>query len=861
MGVDTATPRLSWGLESAIREQRQTAYQVIATTQERQVWDSGKVLSAQTQQIEYSGAPLQSAQGVAWKVRVWDQHGVASPWSPTARWTMGILSLADWGAARWIGAPPTTEAATDSLLLRRQFLVKPRLTRALAFVCGLGQYEMSVNSVKAGDDVLAPGWSKYDKTCLYDTRDITSLLRPGPNAIGLLLGNGMYNVHGGRYTKFTRSFGPQKAICRMRLEYADGSVQTIDSNGAWRTAPGPITFSSVYGGEDYDARLLPIGWSSPRFNDDRWERAAILSGPGGELRGMSAAAPPIRTFEAFTPVAVKQLRPGVAVYDLGQNASIMPRVTVTGPAGSTVQIIPAELIHKDGSVDRASVGDAPAYWKYTLAGNGAESYFSKFYYHGCRYLQVEVSSPGGAAPPVIHSLSGVVIGSASPSIGEFHCSNDLFNRIHTLVRWAQRSNMVSVMTDCPHRERLGWLEEDHLNGPSLRYNFDLNQLFGKIESDMADSQTPEGLIPSIAPEYPVFGGDFRDSPEWGSASILVPWQQYEFTGDSALLRRRYDVMRRYLDYLTGKAKGHLLEYGLGDWYDIGPNPPGYSQLTPNGLTATAFYYQDAVIVARAAQMLGHTEDTTRYDALAEQIKAAFNAKFWNAETGQYATGSQTANAIPLVMGLAPAAARPSLVEALVSDVQRHGNAVTAGDVGYRYLLKALQEGGRSDVIFAMNNQSDKPGYGYQLKMGATSLTEAWDALPSSSQNHFMLGQINEWFYGGLAGIQFDPNAPGFQKIVIKPAIVGDITSTRASYDSVQGRIISAWKRDGATLTLDVTIPPNTTATVYLPTRDRASVRENGKAVSKAKGVQFLRNEDGVGVYQIESGHYTFTALY
>jgi alpha-L-rhamnosidase len=1017
LGIDNPAPQLSWMLDSDVRDQRQTAYEIRVMSKGGVFWESGKVVSDQTQQIAYSGKPLSAAQELSWQVRVWDKRGVASPWSPPARWVMGLLRETDWQRAQWIGATtavpgsseligyhaaettdpndvkwvqvdlgqsvpistvrlypmqhvgkdgfgfplrfkieasndpdftkpvviadqttsdfpgpgitPVSYAAnktparyvrvtatklwkrdttvyafalrrleavsgerdaaagtlvtakdsaefsgwgkaaltafdsnpakveqTDSLLLRRDLTVKPRLMRALAFVCGLGQYVMSVNGVKAGDDVLAPGWTKYDKTCLYDTRDITALLKPGANAVGLLLGNGMYNVHSGRYTKFTGSFGPQKAICLIRLEYADGTTQNIGTDASWRMAPGPITFSSVYGGEDFDARRLPVDWDQPGAGG-KWEKAKAVRGPGGKLRGLSAAAPPIRTFERFTPVAVKELRSGVSIYDLGQNASLIPHLVVTGPPGSVVRITPSELVNPDGTLDRQSVGDRPSYWQYTLAGSGTETYISPFFYHGCRYLQVELSSPGRKPLPVVASLTGVVIGADSPRIGHFACSSDLFNRINTLIWWAQRSNMVSVMTDCPHRERLGWLEEDHLNGPSLRYNFDMAPLFRKITNDMADSQTNEGLVPSIAPEYPVFGGGFRDSPEWGSAFLLVPWQQYEYTGDLSLLERHYSGMKRYVAHLTAKSQNHVVDYGLGDWYDIGPKPPGPSQQTPVALTATAFYYQDVVILARTAALLGHAEDAKRYSDLATQIKTAFNDRFRHTD-GQYATGSQTSNAIPVVMGLAPADdKRP--VDAIVTDIQNRGLAFTAGDVGYRYLLQALALNGRSDVIFAMNHQADKPGYGYQLKMGATSLTEAWDALRSSSQNHFMLGQIVEWFYGDLAGIRPDPDGPGFRKIIIKPSPVGAITSAKATYDSVRGQIVSSWKRESNTFTLDVTIPPNTTATVYVPSGDAKTILESGNPASEVTGVAFLRSEVGATVYRVGSGHYVFTA--
>jgi len=765
-----------------------------------------------------------------------------------------------WGSAA-LTADHAKTAVVDSLLIRRSLTVKPKLVRAIAFVCGLGQYEMSVNGHKVGDDVLAPGWTKYDKTCLYDTRDITQLLLPGSNAIGLILGNGMYNVHGGRYTKFTGSFGPQKAICQIELFYSDGSKQIIGTDSSWKAAPGPITFSSIYGGEDYDARLLPTGWDESGLDDHGWENAAITDGPGGTLKGLSAAAPPIVITQTFKPASVKPISDNVTVYDFGQNAAFMPRLTVSGPGGSTVTMTPAELINADGSVDRESVGGGLAYWKYTLSGSGVESYFPKFFYQGCRYIQVELTSPAGQPPPTIKSLTADVIGSDSKPVGSFTCSNDLFNRTYALIKWAQRSNTVSVITDCPHRERLGWLEQTHLNGPALRYNYDLDQLFSKVENDMADSQTADGLIPDIAPEYPVFDDGFRDSPEWGSAGLLVPWQQYQFTGDYSLLSRYYNTMKAYVAYLKSKAHGDILSYGLGDWYDIGPNPPGFSQLTPPALTATAFYYQDALIMSEAARILGKPDDEANYTVLAGQIKDSFNSNFWNPKSNSYSTGSQTANAIPYVMGLADGTAHVGAANAIVQDISRRKLSFTAGDVGYRYLLLALAESGNSDIIFAMNNQSDKPGYGYQLKMGATSLTEAWDARPSSSQNHFMLGQINEWFFHDIGGIQDDPSSPGFSKIIIKPTRVGDITSAQTSYDSDKGLIATSWKLLGGKMTLDVTIPANTSATIYVPGNKLSSVNENRRKVSASPGVTFVKVDGAYAVYSVGSGEYHFTSNY
>jgi len=891
LGIDVPAPRLSWIMVSTERGQRgarQTAYHILVASTPTilaencgDLWDSGRVESDQSNQLEYAGKPLQSSQQTFWKVQIWDEHEQASPWSKPASWTMGVLNDADWRAG-WISAkeavaesqpfagihiaghalpPPYATApspAFPTMLLRRGFVVKPRLQRAIVHLCGLGQYELTINGQQVSENLLAPGWTKYDKTVLYDTYDVTPLLRAGPNALGVLLGNGMFNVRGGRYAKFIGSFGALKAIGQLRLEYGDGAVEVVGTDGEWRVHPGPITFSCVYGGEDYDARLEPKGWNQPGFGETGWEQALVVSGPGGKLRGLSCAAPPIHAFASLKPVHINSLHAGTAVYDLGQNVSLIPRIRVKGPAGAVVRITPAELLKPDGTADRRSAGGGEAYWQYTLAGKGDEEWFPKFFYHGSRYLQVECTTPAGKNLPVIDSLEGVVVHSSSEEVGEFSCSNHLFNRIRTLVRWAQVSNMMSVLTDCPHRERLGWLEQYHLNGPSLRYEFDLAALYTKGMNDIADSQAEDGLIPDIAPEYLQFDEGFRDSPEWGSAFLLSAWQQYEWTGDREMLRRYYAGMQRYVAYLGSRSQNLIVSHGLGDWYDLGPKPPGVAQLTPVPLTATAFYYADVGALARIARILGYTDDASKYEALARSISEAFNKIFFNSARDQYAQGSQSANSIPLAMGLVEPAHRAAVLNAVVEDVGRRGNALTAGDVGYRYLLRALAEGGRSDVIYAMNNQSDRPGYGYQLKRGATSLTEAWDAGPRSSQNHFMLGHVIEWFYHDLAGIGIDPFVPAFKKVVIKPATPGDLTWVNASYNSIYGKIESHWTITNGKLTLNVAIPPNTTAVVYLPAKAGATVTESGKPADHALGVKYLRWENGAAVYDVASGRYSLS---
>jgi alpha-L-rhamnosidase len=893
MGVDLPHPRLFWVDKSRERGQNQSAYEILVASSAKKLadcqgdlWDSGKVDSEETIQIPYTGQPLKSSQPVFWKVRVWDNAGKASGWSKPATWTMGLLSADGWHA-QWIAAPTNCE----SLLFRSDFVVKSGLKRAVAFVCGLGQYEMSLNGEKAGDDFLSPGWTDYRKTCLYDTRDITSLLHKGKNAVGLFLGNGMYNVERvpGRFTKFKGSFGPLKAIAQIQLEYTDGTVQIIGTDDHWRTSPGPVTFDSIYGGEDFDGRLVQSGWNEPGFDDSQWQEARAVEGPGGELKGLSCAAPPIREFQIHRPVATHKLADGDVVYDLGQNAAHVLKISVTGPAGSHVQLFPAELTNADGSVNQGSMGAGHrgrVWCEYTKGTNAKETWAPRFFYVGCRYVQVHLmpagsvgqtfQSAGSGDFPVarfhtaqesavnqqagepalqIKSLAGIVVHSASEPVGQFECSNPLFNRIVGLVRWAQQNNMVSLLTDCPHRERLGWLEQDHLNGPALRYDFDLARLFTKTLNDITDAQLPDGLVPTTAPEYTVFKGNFRDAPAWGSSCILIPWQQYEFDGDVEMLRRNYEVMKKYVAYLGATATNDIINHGLGDWYDLGPKPPGFSQLTPVALVATAFYYDDTHLLARVAGLLGETDDAKQFEAKAEQIRTAFNQTFFNPANRDYSTGSQTANAIPLVMGIVDETNCASVLDAIVRDVRAHGNELTAGDVGYRYLLRALADGGRSDVIFEMNNQTNKPGYGYQLARGATSLTEGWDG--SHSQDHFMLGQIQEWFYHDLAGIGCDPAGPGFKKIIIRPQPVGDIRWVKASYKSIRGKIVSNWKNLDGKFTLRVKIPANTTATIYVPAKSVVAVTENGWLATKSKNVKFLRMTDGYAVFGVRSGRYEF----
>ena len=795
-----------------------------------------------------------------WKTQNSLQSNWQLPSFNDSSWTNALV-LGAFGISPW-GTGVTVQ--TGLPIFRRQFTVNPGLQRAVIYICGLGQYELSANGAKVGNAFLAPGWSKYDKTCLYDTFDLTSYLTNGDNAIGVMLGNGMYNVPPtSRYSKFTGTFGPPKVIAQIELSYTNGASQVIPTDAQWQTTSGPITYSQVYGGEDYDARLEQAGWNQAGFNAAAWSSAFVTNGPGGILRGQSHAAPPIVATQTLQPIQTNVLSSSTIVYDLGQNAAIIPTLTAHGQAGATIQITPAELANSAGTVNRGSVGGGSAYWQYTLAGTGTETWMPKFFYHGCRYLQVLLTAPPGSSSlPVVDSLSGVVIQSATASLGNFSCSNDLLNRTRTLIRWAQRNNLISILTDCPHRERLGWLEQYNLHGPSLRYEFDVGTLFAKTMQDMADSQTTSGLQPSIAPEYVVFSGGFRDSPEWGSSVIIVPWQHYLFTGDSTLLHNFYSAMTNYFSYLQNQAVNNFLNYpsGLGDWYDIGPNAPGYSQDTPISLTADAYYCMDAQILGQVAAILDKNGDAARFNTLATNIGTAFNSTYYSLANGYYATGSQTAQSLPLYLGLVNPTNQAAVVSALVANVNAQG--LTAGDIGHRYLLRVLADMGRSDVVYSLHGGTNDLGYGYILNQGATALTEAWDANPADSQDHFMLGHITEWLYHDLAGIQLDPSAPGFQNVIIKPAFVGGITSASANYNSVRGLIISSWTCTNNQATLNVTIPVGSKASICLPLlgnvttnllvkESNVTIWQNGAATGSSTNVTYNHTQgSGSQTYQV-----------
>ncbi|MBD8488571.1 glycoside hydrolase family 78 protein [Echinicola sp. CAU 1574] len=886
LGLEIAAPRLSWKLSSQEQGARQSAYQVVVYHsseggEETVVWDSGKVDSDQSQMIAYQGVPLIGGQRYFWKVKVWNEAGNASDWSQSTFFEMAPDHLEK--QAKWIGAISREDSglpsgrnfhepdmrreenkekwshvdplAKQSIQLRKAFKPLKKIKKATIYISGLGHYELTLNGEKVGNSEFAPLWSDYDKTVYYNTYDVTERIKKGENAIGVVLGNGMYNVTGDRYAKFLISFGPPTLFFNLKLEFENGKTQVVASDETWKWTESPITFNCIFGGEDYDANREQEGWNQAGFSDEEWNQVVIQKAPLGSLKPQ--LAPSVGIQQQFDVKSVSEPAENVYVLDMGQNLAGFPSITVKGKKGQTVKLVVGEHLKESGMVGQGRTG-GPHYYSYTLKGEGEESWQPKFSYYGYQYIQVEnVNLPGQDQQedrPSITEIKSNFIYNRAEEKGSFESSNGIFNQTHWLINNAIKSNMQSVFTDCPHREKLGWLEETYLNGPGLFYNYDLGQLVPKVMQDMADAQRDNGLVPSIAPEYVVFGGDFTDSPEWGVACVVLPWMYYEYYGDSSLIAKYYPTMKRYIDYLGTTAEHHIVSHGLGDWYDYGEHAAGYSKNSPIALSATSHYYLGISLVKKAAAMLQQRDDFEKYQTLEKAVKEAFNAEFFNPATNQYGTGSQFSNAVPVFLDIVDPSRKEAVLDNLVKDIKEHGYRLTTGDVGNRYLYQTLARNGLNQLMYQMHNHYEAPGYGFQIKFGLTTLTEQWDPRKGNSWNHFMMGQIEEWFYRDLAGIQPDTKNPGFKHFYLKPHWVGDLEFVKASYESRYGKIVSEWKRENAMGTFHFTIPVNTSATVVLPVENPDEVLINGRKPEKDALVK--ENQHGsFPVYKLGSGEY------
>jgi alpha-L-rhamnosidase len=843
LGIDTPKPRLSWVLDSSDRNQAQTAYQILVTSSDgAMVWDSGKVVSAQQLHIPYGGPALTSGQRVSWTVRVWDRDGAPSAASAPATWEMGLLSAADW-KGKWIaGSTALVDPPAPAPFLRKTVALSKTVNSARIYVAAAGYYELYVNGQKMGDEVLAPGFTRFDRRLLYVTHDVTASLQQGTNVIGLVLGNGFFNQTVGTDWGFEKApwRATPRALVQAQITFTDGTSQTVVSDDTWHFATGPILYDQVRSGETYDARLEKTDWAAAAYQEDAsWKPALTVSGPAGVLS--ARMFPPIKVTQSLPAKSVKSPKAGTYVFDFGQNLAGWVRLSLSGPAGTSITLRYGERIAADGTVDQTIIKQGNFGRLQTdtfiMKGQGTEVWEPRFEYNGFQYVEIS----GLTSSPSLDIAVARAVNTAFDAVGQFSSSNALFGKIFEATRWSYRSNFQSVPTDCPQREKNGWMADAHLAAEQAMFTYDNAAGYTKWIRDIADEIMASGALPGIVPTNG-WGYSWGNGPAWDSAFFVIPYYLYLYYGDTQILTANYDKLQRYLDYLNSRDYFTANPSGwLGDWVNPGDT-------TPEAVTHAGYHVFDATLLSTVAGWLGKTDDAAKYAKMAADVKVKFQQKFYDASNGQVATGSQTALAAALFQNLVDGADRTKVLSALVAKIGAKGNHLDTGCLGTKYLPWALTEAGRADLFYTIATKTDFPSWGSWIGKGATTLWEDWQG--SNSLNHIFLGDITAWFFRALAGINPDPSAPGFAKIIIRPEIVGDLKSAHGETKTMRGLIISDWVL-ATDLTLKVTVPANTTATVHVPAMNQKNVTADAAA--------FVRSEAGRQIYAIGSGTYRFVA--
>ena len=893
LGIDADKPRLSWRLAANVadaRNQKQSAYQILVASDAASLaadrgnlWDSGKIESAEQLHIVYQGRPLASAERCYWKVRAWDQADRPTPFSQPSWWEMGLLMPADW-AGQWIGdGKPLPERDEEfyrddpAPLFRKTFRARAGVRRARLYAAGLGYYELRINGEKVSDHVLDPAWTSYAKRVLYTTHDVTALLRNGSNAMGAMLGNGWFNplplrMWGRINLREHLEVGRPRLIAQLNIEYEDGTTESVVSDTGWRVAAGPVVRNSVYLGEVYDARREQPGWDQPGFDDRDWADASRAGTPSAPLQ--SQAVPPIRATATLRPVSVTEIRPAVFIFDMGQNFAGWARLRVEGPRGTTVKMRMGELLNPDGTLNvmtsvagqikganrdgtpRGGPGAPIVAWQsneYTLRGSGAEVYTPRFTFHGFRYVEVT----GFPGTPTLASIEGLRLNTAVEPAGTFTCSNNLINRVQTMVQWTLMSNLFSVQSDCPAREKFQYGGDIVASSEMAILNYDMASFYAKTVLDHRDAARAAGWFTETAPFLGIAADSYSEGAgpiSWGLAHPLLVAQLYQYYGNERIVEQHYEAARQWVELLNDNAKGFIVDRCIGDHESLDPNPVA--------LIATAHFFQAARLVERMARILGRKEEAERHAVLARRIREAFIGRFLKPGSGRFDIGTQACQATALYMELVPDAERDAAIRTMVDRVMvDHDGHIATGIFGTKYLLDSLTETGHADAAYRMVTQETFPGWGHMLAKGATTLWEHWEYSDNTySHNHPMFGSVSEWYFKGLGGIKPHPEAVGFDRMLIEPHVAGDLTWARARYDSVRGPVVSHWQIGDGRLRLEVEVPVNTTAVVRVPTRDPSSVTESGRPASGAPGVRVFSAEPGAAArFEIGSGRYVFVA--
>jgi alpha-L-rhamnosidase len=850
LGVGTRNPKLSWMIVSDQAPCNQTAYRILVSESLESLnseigdcWDTGRIESDRSNFIQYLGKTLGSRKMCFWKVCIWQGNSDQPEWSDTAFWETGLFSSSDF-RGNWIGAPVDGNKLSDDAapFFRKSVHITNKPVSARAYICGLGYYELYINGQKAGTNVLSPAFTKYDSTVLYDTHDITELLCDGENEIGVVLGNGFYNSSPDDAWDFNYASWRDKPkfLLQIYIEQKTSELLTIQSDSSWRTSPGPIVFNALRNGEYYDARRELIGWNCPCFDDSGWQSAVIVKSPGGILKSQQMT--PIKVTEVIKPLEVILVRPGVFVYDFGRNISGWARLRASGTSGTELIFRYSESISKDGCLDRENIDGLITKGefqtdRYIMKGNGEEVWEPRFVYHGFRYIEMT----GFCGKPSLENLSACVVHTDFEESGGFSCSNEMFNNLQTLLKRSTLTNYHGIPTDCPHREKNGWTGDAQLSSEQTLLNFNPATAYTKWMDDFKDAQRPSGQLPGIIPTGG-WGYNWGSGPAWDSAAIVIPWNLYLYCGDIGILSEMYDCIKKYIDYMTVMSANHIVGFGLGDWCPPG-GPENYK--CPIEVSDTSIYYSDTVIFCKIAKLLGKKEDEKQYAELAAQIKKAFREKFIDEDTGTVHGGCQTSMACALYHGIVDEGLKSKVFGALVREIEACDCKIDFGILGAKYIFVTLTKYGRVDLAYRIASQTDYPSWGYWVLQGATTLWETWDG--NSSQNHHMFSSIGDWFYSCLAGLSPDEEQPGFKHILIKPHPVGNLTYAKAWHTSLYGTAESSWTLQNNVFTLNVVIPANCSASVFMPSVLKGSICisnmpdwqnkdfENGSPISLGSG--------------------------
>ena len=878
LGIDAVHPRLSWQLVSNGRNIIQTAYQVIvASTAEKlahdegDLWDSHKVQSSASIMVSYAGKTLTSRMQCYWKVRVWTNTN-ASSWSESASWSEGLLNVSDW-KAKWIGYDggfPWDSVSKYSRLsaryFRKEFTSGRSIKKAVVYIVGLGHYELYINGKMIGDEVLAETPTDYTQDVKYNTYDVTDNINEGDNVIATVLGNGRFFTMRPKYKpQKIKEFGFPKMLLQLEITYSDGSKKVITSDNAWKfTADGPIRTNNEYDGEEYDATKELIGWNAVGYDDSKWANPQLVAAPGGKLEARMME--PIKIVATINPVSIFSLKPGVWIMDMGQNMAGWVQMRVKGNRGDKVTLRYAETLQKNKELYVANLRDAKATDIYTLKGDGEEVWHPVFVFHGFRYVEIS----GYPGSPTVNDFVGQVVSDDMANTGQFETSDTLINRIYKNAYWGILSDYKGMPVDCPQRnERMPWLGDRAVGSLGESFVFNNENLYVKWLDDIQEAQLPDGSIPDVAPAYWHY---YSDNMTWPGTYILVSNMLYEQFGDKAPIEKHYASMKKWMSYMRQKylENGLMTKDKYGDWC-VPPESPELihakdpSRITDGTLIATAYYYRMLYLMQRFAGILNKTADQENFSAMGKATKDAFNQKFLNTNASQYGNNTVTANLLPLYFGMVPTKYRKPVFSNIVNKILTVENGhISTGVIGTQWLMRGLTDYGRPDIAFRIAGNSDYPSWGYMVKQGATTIWELWNgdtANPQmNSRNHVMLlGDLIAWFYQDLAGIK--AASPGFKTIVMKPVNIKGLDNVKASYQTPYGPVKSSWKKGSGQFEWTVTVPPNTTATVYLPTKTLKNVRDGNVALVSEKGIKYVGLDNGETKVVIGSGDYDFRINY